>query len=206
MRAPATVTLDSQALATLRYIRASMEAAGTVPVPGSAGAAVGIIGLAAATLSATDALRPWWIEVWLLAAVAGATTGALFVAQRNPDPGFALLGAAVRRVYRSLLPCLFAGAVLTIVFWHGGNLRAIPGTWLLLYGCALMYASPVTSRAIGLLGGAFVLLSLVAFLVPDTDPARTAVLGIGFGELHVLYAVVVRRTTFGEGRETPATD
>jgi len=43
-----TVRIDSQAAATLRYIRASMEAASSIAVPGSAGSAMGLVGLLAA--------------------------------------------------------------------------------------------------------------------------------------------------------------
>lgn len=195
--ASGTVRIDSQALATLRYIRASMDAAGTVAVPGTAGVGVGIVGLAAATLSSTALLHEYWLEVWVLAAVAGAVSGAFFLARREPGDAFTLLGAGVRRVYWSLLPCLLAGAVLTVVLFKSAQTQAIPGTWLLLYGCGLLYASTVTSRGIGILGGCFVLLSLVAFILPPDDQTRAALLGIGFGELHVLYGAIVRRTGHG---------
>ena len=189
-----TVRIDSQALATLRYIRASMDAAGTVAVPGTAGVGVGIVGLAAATLSSTGLLHAYWLEIWLLAAAAGAASGAFFLARREPGEAFTLLGTPVRKVYWCLLPCLLAGAVLTVVLFKSAQVQAIPGTWLLLYGCGLLYASTVTSRGIGVLGGCFVLLALVAFVLPSDDQTRAALLGIGFGELHVLYAAIVRRT------------
>jgi hypothetical protein len=48
MRPSNTVTLDSHAAATLRYIRESMEAAGTIALPGSAGVVMGLVGLTAA--------------------------------------------------------------------------------------------------------------------------------------------------------------
>jgi hypothetical protein len=192
-----TVRIDSQALATLRYIRASMEAAGTVAVPGAAGVGVGIVGLAAATLSSTGQLHSYWLEIWIVAAAAGAASGAFFLAHRAPGEAFALLGTAVRKVYWCLAPCLLAGAVLTVVLVKSAQTQAIPGTWLLLYGCGLLYASTVTSRAIGLLGMCFVLLALVAFVLPPDDQTRAALLGLGFGELHVLYGAFVRRTGHG---------
>jgi len=195
--ASGTVRIDSQALATLRYIRASMDAAGTVAVPGTAGVGVGIVGLAAATLSSTALLHTYWLEIWLLAAAAGAGSGAFFLASREPGQAFTLFGTAVRKVYWCLLPCLLAGAVLTVVLFKGAQTQAIPGTWLLLYGCGLLYASTVTSRGIGILGGCFVLLALVAFILPGDDQTRAALLGIGFGELHVLYGAIVRRTGTG---------
>ncbi len=194
----ATVTLESQALATLRHIRASMDAASSVSVPGAAGLAVGVVGLGAATLSGSTLLHAYWLEVWVMAAAAGALSGAYFVAQRAAGRRpFTLLGSPVRKVFWSLAPCLLAGAVLTVVLVHSGNLHAIAGTWLLLYGCALIYMSTVTSTAIAVLGACFVALALAAFLLPGGEQIRTAVLGLGFGELHVLYGVFERRTAGG---------
>ncbi|MFZ1906639.1 MAG: hypothetical protein WAU56_14730, partial [Steroidobacteraceae bacterium] len=65
MRPGNTVHMESHAVATLRYIRESMDAAGSVAVPGSAGIALGAIGLAAALLASTPALRAWWLLIWL---------------------------------------------------------------------------------------------------------------------------------------------
>jgi len=76
---------------------------------------------------------------------------------------FTLFGAPVRRALFHLVPCIFAAAVLTVVLFRSGNLHPIPGTWLLLYGCALLCASLVTSRLIAILGGLFIVLALVAF-------------------------------------------
>jgi hypothetical protein len=196
MAASGTVTLDSQALATLRYIRASMDAAGTVAVPGGAGIAVGIVGLSAATVASSELLRSYWLEIWLCAALTGAATGAYFVARRAGPAECTLLGTPVRKVFWCLLPCLFAGAVLTAVLFGSGNTRAIPGTWLLLYGCGLIYASTVTTRSIALLGLCFAGLALIAFVLPEGDQTRTAILGIGFGELHVLYGAFIRRSGY----------
>src|SRR5438132_9114465 len=33
--------------------------------------------------------------------------------------------------------------------WQAGDVRAIPGTWLLLYGCALISTSAPTTRIVG---------------------------------------------------------
>ncbi len=184
--------MDSHALATLRYIRSSMEAAATVAVPGSAGIAVGAIGLAAAALSA-EAFHAYWLVVWLCAAAGGALAGALLVARQGTSQGrFTLFGAPVRKVFMHLLPSIFAGAVLTVVLLRSGNQHVIPGTWLLLYGCALLYASAVTSRMIAVLGALFVVLAVVAFVIPAQH--QMALLGIGFGELHILYGAVMSRS------------
>jgi hypothetical protein len=92
---------------------------------------------------------------------------------------------------------MFGGAVLTGVLWSYGNLNAIPGTWLLLYGCALIAASVPTTRTIGIMGGLFVGLGLLAFLLPDR--LQILLLGIGFGGLHVLFGFLIGR--MGHGSE-----
>ena len=66
-----TVRLDSHAVATLRYIRASMEGAVSLAVPGSAGIILGIIGLITAALTSTPALHDHWLAIWL-AGIAGS--------------------------------------------------------------------------------------------------------------------------------------
>jgi hypothetical protein len=86
---------------------------------------------------------------------------------------------------------------MTWVHWTCGNLHAIPGTWLLLYGCALIAASVPTTRTIGVLGGLFVVLGLMALLLPDR--LQMLMLGVGFGGLHVLFGFLIGR--MGHGRQ-----
>jgi hypothetical protein len=185
------VLIDSHAIATLRYIRASMDAAATVAVPGSAGLAVGSIGVLATALALSPALHTWWLLVWLVAAPVAATAGGLLLSRQFALRGFTWLGAPVRKVALCLLPGLFAGGVLTVVEWKAQQLHAIPGTWLLLYGCALVCTSAMTSKLVGVLGGLFGALALVAFWVPDS--MEIVVLGLGFGGLHLGFGVLTRR-------------
>lgn len=192
------VQLDSHAAATLRYIRASMESAASVSVPGSTGIASGIVGVLAAIASSVPALRPHWLSVWLVAAfIAAAVGGALLL--RQPSLGSLTIGGApIRRFAIGLLPSLFAGAVLTWVLWTNAGERMIPGTWLLLYGCGLIAASAATAHTIGILGGSFVVTGLVALLLPQEW--QIAMLGAGFGGLHIVFGYWMGRA--GHGRES----
>ena len=195
MQSANTIQLDSHAAATLRYIRASMESAASLAVPGSTGIASGIVGLLAAIVSSVPALRPHWLIIWLLAAVvAGGVGGALLL--RQPSLGSLTIGGApIRRFFIGLLPSLFAGAVMTSVLWANAGARMIPGTWLLLYGCGLIAASTATARTIGILGGAFVAVGLLALLLPDS--LQIPMLGVGFGGLHILFGYLTRRAGHG---------
>jgi hypothetical protein len=181
---------EAHAPLMLRDLRSALETAGTVAVPGAAGFTVGAIGLGATALASTDALRPYWLEVWLIAAAAGAVAGALMLGERRSRGQ--LLAAAAVKLFARLLPSLFVGAVLTVVLWRAGVVHAIPGVWLLLYGCALIHASAVATRGLAILGALFAALALAAFGLPESQ--QLAILGLGFGELHILHAVVTLRT------------
>ena len=192
-----TVHLDSHALATLRYIRSSMEGAASFVVPGSAGIALGAIGIGAAALSLAPALHEYWFQIWLIASITAAAVGSALLLRESSLRGLQLLGTPIRRFALCLLPSLAAGIVLTAVHWSSHNLHAIPGTWLLLYGCALMAASTVTTRTIGALGGLFAGLGLMALLLPDS--MQMLMLGAGFGGLHIIFGIIIGRV--GHGRQ-----
>ena len=81
---------------------------------------------------------------------------------------------------------------MTVLHWSNGNLHAIPGTWLLLYGCALISASAAATRTLAIMGGAFFVLGLAALLLPDS--AQIFMLGAGFGGLHVIFGLLIGRT------------
>jgi hypothetical protein len=192
---PNTVTLDSHAAATLRYIRASMDAAGTIVLPGSAGLAMGVVGLIAALLASTEGLRPYWLPVWLTAAAIASGAAGIVLARQASQQGSTLLGAPARKFLLCLLPGLFCGAVMTALHWNAGNLHAIPGTWLLSYGCALVSTSALTGRIVGVLGGLFVALGLLAFWLPEA--LQNVTLAAGFGELHLVFGILIGRRGMG---------
>lgn len=197
MQSANTVQLDSHAAATLRYIRASMESAVSLSVPGSTGIASGIVGMLAAIVSSVPALRPHWLIIWLLAAVVAAGVGGALLLRQPSLSSLTIGGAPIRRFAIGLLPSLFAGAVMTWILWANAGLRIIPGTWLLLYGCGLIAASAATARTIGLLGGSFVVTGLLALVLPEN--LQILMLGAGFGGLHIVFGYLMGRA--GHGRE-----
>jgi hypothetical protein len=190
-----TVKLDSHAASTLQYIRSSMEAATAIALPGSAGIAMGSVGLLAATLSSTPRLHHHWFGIWLVAAVAAACLGGSLIARPSSVSGLTLSGTPFRKFALCLLPSVLAGTVMTGVHWSYGNLHAIPGTWLLLYGCGLVAASVPTTRTIGVMGALFVALGLIALLLPER--MQILMLGMGFGGLHVLFGFLIGHESDG---------
>lgn len=190
-----TVHLDSHATATLRYIRASMDAARGVPIPGSAGIVMGVVGSLATALSLLPQLAAYWLFIWLAAAPIAAAIGGVLLARSVPVATFIAPGTPGRKLAYGLLPCLFAGAALTIVLSSAAMWSAIPGTWLLLYGCALVSASVSTTAIVASMGLVFVTLGVAAFFAPVAF--HIPLLGLGFGGLHVLYGILIGRGVHG---------
>jgi hypothetical protein len=188
---PEIQRLDSHAASTLRYIRSSMEGAVSLAVPGSAGLALGVLGLITAALSSAPGLHVHWLGIWLSASLIGAAVGGTLVVRESSLRSLRLIGTPLRKFVLCLTPSLFAAVIMTAVHWASGNLRAIPGTWLLLYGCALIAASAATTRTIGILGGCFALLGGVALLLPEE--LQIPMLAAGFGGLHIVFGFLIGR-------------
>jgi hypothetical protein len=182
-----TIQLDSHAVATLRYIRSSMEAAASIVVPGSAGIVMGMIGVAAASLAMTPGFTKHWIGIWLSAALFAACAGTALLLRPVSGRGVSLRGAPMQKFALCLCPSLIAGALLTAVLFQAHSVNLLPGAWLLLYGAALAGASVVTTRMLLLMGALFALLGLVAFFIPH--PAQMVALGLGFGGVHLGFGI-----------------
>lgn len=191
-----TVALDTHALGTLQYIRASIDAAGLLAVPGSAGVAMGAVGILAALLVSLKALAPHWLEIWLIAGLVAIAFGTILMAHQVISRGTALYRGPLRRFLMCLCPPLLVGAVLTWQLWLHAQTGLIPGVWLLMYGCAVMAASTLTRRALAVMGALLALLGIIALQAPASY--QNAVLGIGFGGLHLLFGIVIG----GGARET----
>ena len=175
-----------------------MEGAVSFAVPGSAGIAMGATGLMAAAFSSLPAFSAHWLIIWLVAAAAAGVLGSILVVRESSLRGLRLAGTPLRKFALCLLPSLFAGVVLTAVNLYYGNFHAIPGTWMLLYGCALLAASAQTTRIIGAMGSIFALFGLIALVLPDG--LQVLMLGAGFGGLHVIFGFLIGR--LNHGRQT----
>ncbi|HTV78051.1 MAG TPA: hypothetical protein VMF03_07325 [Steroidobacteraceae bacterium] len=184
-----TVALDSHALGTLQYIRASIDAAGLLAVPGSAGIAMGAIGVTATVLASLNALAAHWLAIWLIAGLVAVACGTVLMTQQLLVHGTVLYRGPLRKFLMCLCPPLLVGAVLTWQLWLHGQAALIAGAWLLMYGCAVMAASTLTRRALAVMGALLVALGCVALQVPVAY--QNAMLGVGFGGLHLLFGILI---------------
>lgn len=185
-------TLHGQALGNLQFIRETMEGAGFfTAVPGTTGIVMGTIGVLAAAAAAAPGLASHWLLIWLIAASAAATLGGLLIAYKAVANGVRLYRGPARRFILSLSPALLAGAILTAALVYHDLAALIPGSWLLLYGCAVMAASVVSLTIFATMGACFMMLGAAAFIAP-VDLANL-LLGAGFGGLHLVFGVLLAR-------------
>jgi hypothetical protein len=194
------ISIESRALGTLAFIRSSIESSGSMAVPGMAGIVMGSIGIVSTIVASLPRAAPYWLEIWLIAAVVALLVGGAMMAREAAQSGHAQYLGPVRKFLLCLCPALLAGAALTAVMWHAGATTFIPGIWLLLYGCAVLSASTVTiartMRLICFMGALFMLLGLLAFVTPRS--VHTLILGTGFGALHTIFGVLIGRVSHGE--------
>jgi len=193
------IGIESRALGTLAYIRTSIESSSSMDVPGMAGIVMGIIGLLAAITVSLPRWGAHWLGIWLAAAATAFILGGALVARQIVQRGHSRYLGPVRKFLLCLCPALLAGAVLTVVFGTTGMTNVIPGMWLLLYGCAVLSASTVTTagiaRLICTMGALFVALGMITFALPAA--AHTAMLGLGFGVMHIIFGFMIGRLTHG---------
>ena len=200
MQSDFPIPIETRALGTLAYRRRSIDSSASMAVPGTAGVVMGCIGIAAAIGASIPRFTPYWMEIWICAAGIAFVVGGALMAREAAQSGHARYIGPVRKFMLCLGPALFAGAVLSAVLWRHGMEDLMPGTWLLLYGCAVLSAStvtvPATMRLLCIMGTLFVALDSLAFALPPGP--HLGVLGLGFGVLHVVFGLLIGRLSHAE--------
>src|ERR1700723_2820836 len=115
IRSETPSAIESRALGTLAYIRASIESSSSMDVPGMAGIVMGIIGVLAAIVVSLPRGAPHWLGIWLFAAPVALLLGGALVARQIARRGHTRYLGPVRKFLLFLCPALLAGAVLTWV-------------------------------------------------------------------------------------------
>src|SRR6267378_3500890 len=121
IQSEAPAAIESRALGTLAYIRASIESSSSMDVPGMAGIVMGIIGVLAAIVVSLPRWAAHWLGIWLAAAVVALVLGGALVARQIARRGHARYLGPVRKFLLCLCPALLAGGVLTLVFVTAGE-------------------------------------------------------------------------------------
>jgi hypothetical protein len=191
------IPMHAHALDNLRYIRETMERAGSfTAVPGWGGVVMGVTAVAAAGFASHQTSPESWISVWLAEGAVAIAIGLLAMGRKARAAGLPLWSAPARKFVFGFLPPLAAGAMLTIALWRAGAISSIPGSWLMLYGAGVICGGSFSVRPVPVMGAFFLLEGALALLVLPglAAPMWADVwLGAGFGGLHILFGAMIAR-------------
>lgn len=186
------VALHARAMDNLRYIRETMERAGSfTAVSGWGEVAVGITALGAALLAARQSSADVWLAVWMGEAILSFVIGVASGAYKARAARVPLLSGPGSKFALSLAPPLIAGALLTAVLFAAGLISALPGMWLLLFGTAVVTAGAFSVRIVPVMGLCFMALGAAALFSPASW--GNMYMAAGFGGLHIAFGVLIAR-------------
>jgi len=187
---PAPAAMHDHAIDNLRYIRQTMERAGSfTAVSGVGGVLMGCTAVAAALVAARRPDVFSRLSVWLAEAVLALAIGIAAAARKARRAGLPLLSGPGRKFLEGFAPPLAAGALLTVALARAGNAAAIPGLWLVLYGVAVVTGGAASVRIVPVMGLCFLALGALALFAPADR--GNLLLGTGFGGLHILFGIMI---------------
>jgi hypothetical protein len=185
------VPIDRHAADNLRFIRDTMErAASFTAVPGWGGVAIGLTAIMAGILSWGNSAREQFV-FWICEAALALAIALLTVSLKSKRLALSMQSRAARRALLSFIPPLLAGAVLTAVLYQLQVFGVLPGSWLLLYGAAVVTGGAFSVRIVPVMGLCFMVVGTMCLLAPPQW--GDAFLILGFGGLHVVFGALIAR-------------
>lgn len=183
--------LADRALDNLRYIRATMERAGSfTAVPGWGMVTIGTSALAAAYIAARQPSVLNWLVTWLVEAMLALAIGGWTMVRKSRAANDPILTGPGRRFGLSFLPPVAVGALLTVALYLGGDRRLIPAVWLLLYGTGVVTGGAFSVPVVPVMGMGFLALGTAALFAAG---AANWLLAAGFGGLHIVFGMWIAR-------------
>ena len=184
--------MQARAMDNLRFIRETMEAAGTfTAVSGWGQVVIGLTAILAALLAASQSAPVEWVLVWAGEAILALVISVWCMYNKAKTASLPLLTGSARKLLFSFTPVAAVGMLVTFAFMKRGMIPLLPGMWMLLYGTAVVAAGAFSVRIVPVMGAAFILTGAVALLAPSTW--STALMITGFGLLHIVFGVVIAR-------------
>jgi hypothetical protein len=184
--------LHHRAMDNLHFIRQTMErATAFTAVPGWGGVGMGVLALVAAGVAETRLSTDAWLATWLTTAVLALTLGGWTMSRKARLAGTTVFSYSGRRFVLSYVPPLVVGALLTGALVRAGQLDALPGTWLLLYGTGVVTGGAFSVRVVPLMGLCFMALGAVVLFGPAAW--GNLLMAAGFGLLQIVFGVIIAR-------------
>lgn len=185
------VSINDRAIDNIRYIRETMERAGSfTAVPGLGGILMGITAVTTAVIASRVRSLELWFAAWLLEAVVAFMIGGWAMLRKARAVKTILRGPG-RKFALNLCPAMVGGAILTIGLYARGLFNLMPGVWLLFYGVAVVSAGTYSVKVVPMMGVGFMLLGGIALALPFEWTHW--LMAAGFGMLHIVFGAVIAR-------------
>lgn len=196
--------LSDRAFDNLRFIRETMESAGTfTALSGKGIVGSGIIALFAYSIAGHELNSPRWIVTWFAAAALAFVQSAVATWRKARVSETVVSAALARKLALAFFPSLVAGAVFTAVALRAGWFVALPGVWLIMYGAAVMAGGALSTPIIPVMGASFMAMGAIALAAPValatawSEASRaellSALMALGFGGLHLGFGILITR-------------
>ena len=174
-----------QALDRIEEIHAQMAKGevfrGYRPVPVAIAGAVGLLaGWLQPRFVPADGVGTGFVAFWLAVAALNVALNAGVVATGYARSRDAFARRHTRQVVGQFVPCLLAGAAVSLCLPAAdpGLARLLPGLWALLFGLGVFASRPYLARATGWVALFFVVAGTALLAFPGRDLAR---LGLAHG-------------------------
>jgi hypothetical protein len=182
--------IQDHAFDNLRVIRETMErAASFTSIPGWGGFLIGWTALAAAIVAPGSDQH--WLGTWLVEALVAALIGAITMTMKARRSDTPFMSGAARRFFVSYSAPMLTGALLTYALYRFHQFDVMPAAWLLCYGTAFVSSGAFSIPTIPIMGVCFMLLGCAAIMTPFA--ISNALLGAGFGGLHIIFGFIIAR-------------
>jgi len=190
--APEPIPMQAHAIDNLRYIRETMERAGSfTAVPGFGGITMGLTAVAAAAVATWQSSIDHWLATWLMEGALAIVIGVLAMWRKASLAGLELWSAPARKFAYAFVPPMVAGAAVTLALWRNGLAHMIPGVWLLLYGVGVVTGGAFSVRVVPVMGVCFLAAGVAALFTPFSW--ANLWLGACFGGLHIVFGAIIAR-------------
>ena len=184
--------LSDRALDNLRFIRDTMERAGTfTAISGWGIAAVGVVAMIAALVARVRPTVEWRVGTWVATAAACIALSMAATARKARRSEVSMVSGPAQKLALAFSPAMIVGALLTAALLRIGANELLPGVWLLLYGTAVVAGGAFSVRIIPVMGLCFIILGAAALFAPPSLGEWLMV--AGFGLVHVVFGIRIAR-------------
>ncbi len=184
-----TTMRESRATDDIEFIRHVMERAVRFnAVPGLGLMIMGATAVASASIAAA-APPALWLPIWVGDAVLAFAIGLSTMIAKARSVSMPINSRAGQSFVLSFAPPILIGTVATVAVAARGAHDLLPPLWLSLYGLAAITAGAFSVRLVSIMGGCFLVVGAVAFLLPSLS--GDLLMAAGFGVLHLVFGAFI---------------